>query len=160
MLQQRKMVAEFYVTGSAIAVGTITWAEVRTLADAGMGIGAHDVHHVQLAALGSGRPPASAATMWAEVSGARTLIYDHIGVYPDSMAYVGGGFDATLVSLVQKAGYTTARSIIRGIHQTVANRYTLRVVALAPLDDIVDFYAGTLVCGLPTFVAKVTGAAH
>jgi hypothetical protein len=26
MLQQRKMVAEFYVTGSAIAVGTITWA--------------------------------------------------------------------------------------------------------------------------------------
>jgi peptidoglycan/xylan/chitin deacetylase (PgdA/CDA1 family) len=160
MLQQRGMVAEFYLTLDAIRYDEITWAEVRQLAAAGMGIGAHDVHHVQLAALGSGRPDASPDVMWAEVNGARQIIGQRIGTLPDSMAYVGGGFDATLVALVRKAGYTTARSIIRGIDQSPDHRYTLRVVAIAPHDDVVDYFSGELVPGLPTFVAKITGASQ
>jgi len=158
MLRERGMVAEFYLTLDAIRSGDITWAEVKELADAGMGIGAHDVHHVQLAQLCEGRPDASPSVMWAEVSEARTIIGQHLGTPPDSMAYVGGGFDATLVALVKKAGYTTARSVIRGIDQSVDHRFTLRVVALVAHDDVVDYYTGELVPGLPTFVAKITGA--
>ena len=109
MLKKRGMVAEFYLTLQAIDHGNLTWDEVRELAAAGNGIGAHDVHHVQLTAFGTGRKPASPAVMWAEVNGARQTIGDHIGVYPDSMAYVGGGYDATLQRLVEQAGYTTAR---------------------------------------------------
>ena len=75
-----------------------------------------------------------------------------------TMAYVGGGFDATLVGLVRRAGYTTARSIIRGIRQPEADRYTLRVVALAPGDDVIDADLGEITPGVPTFAAKVTGA--
>lgn len=157
LLQSHGMVAEFYVTGTAIADGAISWAEVRTLAAAGEGIGAHDVHHVQLAMLGAHHPPASAATMWAEVSGMRALIAREVGLTPDSMAYVGGGFDATLEMLVRKAGYTTARSIVRGINQSRDNRYQLRVVAIGPHDDVVDPVAGTLVPGLPTFIARMQG---
>ena len=73
MLEERGMVAEFYLTLDAIKHGNLTWSEVRRLAAAGNGIGAHDVHHVQLTALGPGRRSASPQTMWAEVNGAREI---------------------------------------------------------------------------------------
>ena len=157
MLQARGMVAEFYVTLAAIADGNITWPEVRTLAAAGDGIGAHDVHHVQLAELGAGRPDASPATMWAEISGARQTIGQHIGVYPDSMAYVGGGFSPELEALARQAGYTTARSIRRGIVQGVALRYQLVVVRVGPFDDVTNVVSGAIDPSLATFVARMHG---
>ncbi|HEX7473464.1 MAG TPA: polysaccharide deacetylase family protein, partial [Candidatus Limnocylindrales bacterium] len=156
-LRQHHMVAEFYLTLDAIASGSIGWPEVRALARAGNGIGAHDVHHVQLANLGRGRPNAPAARMWTEVHDIRGVIKAHIGVAPDSMAYVGGGFDRTLEGLVRKAGYTTARCITRGIVQTVANRFTLRVVRIGAQDDVADVVSGSIVAGLPTFVARMHG---
>ena len=156
-LRQHHMVAEFYLTLDAIANGNIGWPEVRALAQAGNGIGAHDVHHVQLANLGQGRPNAPRARMWSEVHDIRGVIKAHIGVAPDSMAYVGGGFDRLLEGLVRKAGYTTARSIIRGIVQTVASRFTLRVVRIGARDDVADVLSGSIVTALPTFVARMHG---
>ena len=155
-LRSRGMVAEFYLTLDAIAPGSITWRDVRALALAGNGIGAHDVHHIQLTGV-PGRAHASAAVMWTEVHDIRAVIKRHIGVAPDSMAYVGGGFDATLMALVRKAGYTTARSILRGIVQTKAHRYRLAVVRIGAHDDVVDPKTETLVEGLPTFTARVAG---
>lgn len=157
MLRKRGMVAEFYLTLDAIKAGALSWSDVRLLAKAGNGIGAHDVNHVQLAMLGAGHAPASAAVMWDQVKRAREIIAREVGVAPDSMAYVGGGFNDTLVRLVRKAGYTTARSIIRGIVQRKGDRYLLRVVRIGPRDDIVDLVAGTLVPGLPVFTARMHG---
>ena len=157
LLRSHAMVAEFYVTGTAIADRNISWREVRLLAAAGDGIGAHDVHHVQLAGLGAHHSPAPAVTMWAEVTGMRTLITREVGTAPDSMAYVGGGFDPTLEALVRKAGYSTARSILRGIVQTSARRFELRVVRIGVHDDVLDPLTGALVPGLPTFAARMHG---
>jgi peptidoglycan/xylan/chitin deacetylase (PgdA/CDA1 family) len=155
MLKARGMVAEFYLTLDAIKHGNLTWAQVRRLAAAGNGIGAHDVHHVQLAALGPGRKPASTDVMWAEINDARTIIGANVGVDPDSMAYVGGGFDATLQRLVEEAGYTTARSILRGVVQDPDRRFALRVVRVGVHDDVVTLVGGALVPGLPTFTARM-----
>lgn len=157
-LQQRGMVAEFYLTLAAVDNDFVTWGDVRALARAGMGIGCHDVHHVQLAGLLDGRPDASAAKMWDEINGCRVRVGEELGTPPDSMAYVGGGFDPRLVSLVAKAGYTTARSILRGIVQKESQRFSLRVIAIAAHDDVTDPYLGLLVPGLPTFAAKMAGA--
>jgi peptidoglycan/xylan/chitin deacetylase (PgdA/CDA1 family) len=157
MLEARHMKGEFYLTLSAIATGSITWTEVETLAKAGEGIGAHDVHHVQLAARGGGLPDASPATMWAEVHGARQAIGAHIGIYPDSMAYVGGGFSPELEALAQKAGYTTARSILRGIVQTSPRRYELCVIRIGPFDDVINVVSGLINPNLPTFIARMHG---
>ncbi len=157
MLESRAMVGEFYITVAAIDDGSISWAEVQTLADAGEGIGGHDVHHTQLAELGHGRPDASPATMWAEVNGARQIIGAHLGIYPDSMAYVGGGFNPALEALAQRAGYTTARSILRGIVQTVALRYQLHVVRIGPFDDVLNVVTGTINPSLPTFISRMHG---
>lgn len=156
-LEQHHMIAEFYLTLDAVVDGMITWPEVKSLARAGNGIGAHDLHHVQLANLGHGRPDVSASRMWSEVHDIRAVIAAHVGVVPDSMAYVGGGFDRTLEALVRKAGYTTARSIVRGVIQTVARRFELRVVRIGARDDVADVLTGSMVPGLPTFTARMHG---
>lgn len=157
MLQTRGMRAEFYLTLAAIGDGNISWPEVQALADAGQGIGAHDVHHVQLAQLGRGKPDAAPATMWSEVNDARQMIRSHIGVYPDSMAYVGGGFSPALEALVEQAGYTTARAILRGIVQAPARRFELHVVRIGPYDDITNRLTWAVDPALPTFVARMHG---
>ena len=157
MLKKRGMVAEFYLTLDAIRHGNLTWDEVRQLAAAGNGIGAHDVHHFQLTALGPGRRSASRATMWTEINDVRQIIGARIGVFPDSMAYVGGGYDARLQRLVQQAGYTSARSINRGVVQTSRSRFALRVVRVGAHDDVTDVVGGVLVPGLPTFAARMAG---
>jgi peptidoglycan/xylan/chitin deacetylase (PgdA/CDA1 family) len=155
-LEARGMVAEFYLTLDAIKHGNLTWAEVRRLARAGNGIGAHDVHHVQLAGVPH-RKPASRKRMFREVVGARRAIAEHVGIAPDSMAYVGGGFNRTLIAQVRRAGYTTARSVLRGIHQDASRRYALRVVRIAARDDVESVAAGALDPALPVFAAKMTG---
>ena len=157
LLRAHGMVAEFYVTLEAIARRTISWADVQTLATNGMGIGAHDVHHVQLAMRGPHRPPADEATMRAEVDGARQAIEEHIGVAPDSMAYVGGGFNPTLVGLVDMTGYQTARSVLHGLIQRWSDRLTLRVVRIGPYDDVTDRQSWSVDPGVPLFAAKVSG---
>ncbi len=157
MLQARGMVAEFYLTLDAVQFGNLTWKEARRLVAAGNGIGAHDVHHVQLTAFGNGHPRASEATMWAEVSEARRIIGVHVGVFPDSMAYVGGGYDSPLEGLVRNAGYTTARTINRGIEQDPAHRFRLRVVRIGAHDDVANLVHGVLVPNLPTFAARLRG---
>jgi peptidoglycan/xylan/chitin deacetylase (PgdA/CDA1 family) len=159
LLRAHGMVAEFYVTLDAIAGHRISWADVETLAANGMGIGAHDVNHVQLAMLGSTHAPASSSTMWFQVDQARLRIGERIGAAPDSMAYVGGGFDATLMSLVGRAGYSTARSIRHGVVQDWADRFALRVVRIGVYDDVTDRIAWILDPALPVFAAKVTGRA-
>ena len=157
MLQARGMVAEFYLTLDAVQFGNLTWKEARRLVAAGNGIGAHDVHHVQLTAFHNGHPSASEATMWAEVSEARRIIGVHVGVFPDSMAYVGGGYDTRLEGLVRNAGYTTARTINRGIEQDPAHRFRLRVVRIGVHDDVANLVHGVLVPDLPTFAARLRG---
>ena len=156
LLRERGMVAEFYVVVENIA-RALTWDELRALAAAGNGIGAHGLHHIQLAALGNGIAPASAAVMRAEVVGARSKIAAEIGQEPDSFAYVGGGYDATLAQVVRAAGFTTARSIKPGMSQDPDLRYALKVARISVYDDIRDLFAGTLVPGLPTFQKHVTG---
>jgi peptidoglycan/xylan/chitin deacetylase (PgdA/CDA1 family) len=154
-LQKRGMVAEFYVVIANVG-RSISWADIRALAKAGNGIGAHDVQHVQLA--GGGVTTASAATMRYQVTEAKRLIELNVGVKVDSMAYVGGGFNATLMRIVQEAGYTTARSIERGVLQKPGIRFHLHVSRIGWKDDVVNVYTGKLVPGLPTFAKRVSGA--
>ena len=155
-LRKRGMVAEFYLTLDAIKVDAIDWGDIRELVAAGNGIGAHDVHHVQIAGL-PGKRTTSVPVMWKEINDIRAVILANTGVAPDSMAYVGGGYDDTLMGLVAAAGYTTARSINRGIVQTVGRRYRLRVVRIGASDDVIDPRKQTLVPGLPTFAARMRG---
>jgi peptidoglycan/xylan/chitin deacetylase (PgdA/CDA1 family) len=153
MLEARHMVAEFYVTIDALHSGGMSWPELRRLAAAGNGIGAHGLHHRQLAALGHGHPSASVAAMRRDVLGVRDQLTARLGVVPDSFAYVGGGYDDALRRVVAEAGFTTARSIVHGRFQTPARRDVLRVVRIGFRLDVVSVAHGTLAKGLPGFAA-------
>ncbi len=153
-LVKRGMVAEFYVVIANVG-RSISWDDVRALAAAGMGIGAHDVQHFQLA--GGGVATASAAVMRYQVTEAKRRLEEKTGVTVDSMAYVGGGYNEALMAIVKQAGYTTARSIERGVIQTPANRYRLRVSRISWHDDVTDLYGGRMAPGLPTFAMRVSG---
>jgi peptidoglycan/xylan/chitin deacetylase (PgdA/CDA1 family) len=153
-LQKRKMVAEFYVVLANVG-RSISWNDVKTLAKAGMGIGSHDVQHVQLA---GGVPTASTAAMRYQVTESKRQLEAQTGVVVDSIAYVGGGYDATLMQLAHDAGYLTARSIERGVQQSAAIRYHLHVSRVSWHDDVTDLYKGTMAAGLPTFAKRVSGA--
>jgi Polysaccharide deacetylase len=157
MLQAHRMIAEFYISTTLMNDRNFGWGDVRDFAAAGMGIGAHDIHHVQLTERGAGIPPASVARMTTEVAGARQIITERAGIVPDSMAYVGGGFDATLIGVVTAAGYTTARSIQRGVDQAPDLRFRMRVSRIGMYDDVVSLSRFAIVPGLPTFSDRVTG---
>jgi peptidoglycan/xylan/chitin deacetylase (PgdA/CDA1 family) len=154
-LQKRAMVAEFYV--SIANVGrSISWDDVKTLAKAGMGIGSHHVQHVQLA--GGGVPTASLATMRYQLTESKRQLEAQTGVVVDSVAYVGGGFNATLMQVAHDAGYLTGRSIERGVAQSSAIRFHLHVSRVSWKDDVTDLAKGTMAPGLPMFAKRVSGA--
>jgi peptidoglycan/xylan/chitin deacetylase (PgdA/CDA1 family) len=157
LLRERHMIAEFYVTLQSIPSGGMSWPELRALAAAGNGIGAHGLHHRQLAGLPGPHRAVSEAMMRREVERPRVILEQKLGIVPDSMAYVGGGFDATLRRVVREAGYTTARSILHGRIQDPANRYVLRVLRIGSGLDVLDPVAGTLRPGLPGFTRLVLG---
>ena len=158
-LRARGMVAEFYLTLDAIKHGNLSWAQVRRLARAGNGIGAHDVHHVQLAGA-PGRKPASRKRMFREVDGARRAIAAHVG----SRAGLDGLCRRRLQRAADPAGPPG------GLHHGPigrprdppgpGHRFTLRVVRVAARDDVLSVAAGTVDPLLPEFAAKMTGRAH
>jgi peptidoglycan/xylan/chitin deacetylase (PgdA/CDA1 family) len=158
MLLARRFRAEFYVTVNRLDAG-FSWDDVHALADAGMGIGAHDMDHIQLV---GGGTIASLGEMRYQVGRAKEVLEAQLGVTVDSMAYVGGGFNETLERVAAEAGYRTARSILRGVEQRPDERYALRVSRIGVFDDVVDgtfenAMACRLTAGLPMFEARVTG---
>ena len=159
LLQANGFTAEFYVSLDNIG-SSITWDQLREMAAAGMGIGAHDVNHFQLT--GGPVTPASPEVMRYQVTEAKRVLESQLGIPVDSMAYVGGGYDATLMGIVQAAGYSSARAVNRGTWQEPGARYRLRVSRLGFWDDIVSgTFESAVNCdldpALPTFESRVLG---
>jgi peptidoglycan/xylan/chitin deacetylase (PgdA/CDA1 family) len=155
LLQRHGMVAEFYTNVRNVYRGALSFDDLRVLAAAGNGIGAHGIDHVQLAGFAGGARPYSDAQTFKEIAGAKAILEREVGVIVDSMAYVGGGLDAALIEMVRAAGYTSARTIIRGTMQHPDQPFELRVVRIGVHDDVVSIRAGILDPGLPTFAAMV-----
>lgn len=157
LLRERGMVAEFYVTLQALTSGGMSWPDLRALAAGGNGIGSHGLHHRQLAGFGRSHPASTEEEMRREVERSRDLLAENLGIVPDSYSYVGGGQNAMLRRLVREAGYTTARSILRGRAQDVSQRYLLRVLRVGSRLDVRNVVRGTLVTGLPGFTKLMLG---
>lgn len=151
--------AEFYVSLDNIG-SSVTWDQLREMAAAGMGIGAHDVNHFQLT--GGPITPASPEVMRYQVTEAKRVLESQLGMTVDSMAYVGGGYDATLMRIVQEAGYSSARAVNRGTWQEPGARYRLRVSRIGFWDDVVGgTFESAMNCvldpAMPVFESRVAG---
>jgi len=111
---RRRVVSELpaalEVEPPAAADAHLTWDEVRLLADAGWGIGAHTCSHPILTRL----PPEAAAR---EVAGSAERVTAELGRPPVAFAYPNGGradFDESIEEAVAVAGMTVAFSLLPG----------------------------------------------
>lgn len=84
-----------------MGLSTLTFAQLRDLAAAGMEIGAHTARHTPLAGL-------DAAALRAETAGAWQTLADGLGEAPVSFCYPYGSYDAAAAEAVAAAGFTQA----------------------------------------------------
>ncbi len=110
----------------------MTAAQVRAMDAAGMVIGSHTVHHVDLAAV----PLAEAA---AEIDGGKAALERLLGHSVLDFAYPYGGFTAAVVQLVQRAGFRDAVSTLGGDAQALNGRFLLHRTEIGGAPSIATF---------------------
>ncbi|MEO5875816.1 MAG: polysaccharide deacetylase family protein [Streptosporangiaceae bacterium] len=151
--------ATFYVvSGRVYEKGTshddpkqMSWAEIKSVADAGNEIGGHTVDHWPLdSQTAAGQEDA----IKRDVENLRAQGYD-----PRSFAYPKGDYNATSIDLVKKYGYTTARRV-----GPITLATALKVETIPPADVLQirapgSFKRGTTLDQLKNYVtnAEATG---
>jgi peptidoglycan/xylan/chitin deacetylase (PgdA/CDA1 family) len=94
--------ATLYVSSGLVGTpGHVSRAQLSTLADDGLQIGAHTINHVDLTTLGD----AQAAH---EIAGSRASLAAWSGTSIDSFAYPAGRYDARVERLVRASGFQNA----------------------------------------------------
>jgi peptidoglycan/xylan/chitin deacetylase (PgdA/CDA1 family) len=118
-LERYHMVATFFViTGRMTEPGFLSAAQIRALDRAGMDIGDHTAHHVDLALL-------SAAQLRNETSGSRHVLESVVGHPVYSFAYPFGAYDAAAVAAVRAAGFTLAYTTAAGTTESTRAPLTM-----------------------------------
>jgi peptidoglycan/xylan/chitin deacetylase (PgdA/CDA1 family) len=102
VLLAHHMTAAFYIiTGRFHEAGFVDEAQVRQLDAAGMDVGAHTRHHLDLPSLG-------AAQLQDEVAGSRQDLERVLHHPIASFAYPAGAYDAAAIDAVRRAGFAIA----------------------------------------------------
>ncbi|PZR79686.1 MAG: polysaccharide deacetylase [Candidatus Aeolococcus gillhamiae] len=107
---------DFVVSGFIGRPSYMSAAQVLAMDAAGIVIGCHTVHHVDLAAV-------SLATARTEIDGSKATLEQLLGHPVLDFAYPYGGFSAAVVALVQQAGFRDAVSTMYGDTQALSARY-------------------------------------
>ncbi len=104
ILEQYHYPVTFFVFTNAInRHGFLTWRDLHALIAAGMTIGDHTRSHPYLARI------TSTSTLWSEIDGSKKLLEKKLDVPINEFAYPFGEYNPTILSLVKKAGYKSAR---------------------------------------------------
>jgi peptidoglycan/xylan/chitin deacetylase (PgdA/CDA1 family) len=113
-LQRWHWVATFFViTGRFTEPGFLTADQIRQLDQAGMDIGDHTAHHVDLRLLGP-------AELTSETAGSRRVLQRTLGHFVYAFAYPFGAHNDAVVSAVRSAGYTLAYTTVGGVTESTA----------------------------------------
>jgi peptidoglycan/xylan/chitin deacetylase (PgdA/CDA1 family) len=101
-LKRMHMVATFFViTGRTSEPGFVNDAQIRELDRAGMDVGDHTAHHVDLRAITSSQ-------LEMETAGSRRALEHILGHRVYAFAYPFGAYDDAVVAAVKSAGFTLA----------------------------------------------------
>jgi peptidoglycan/xylan/chitin deacetylase (PgdA/CDA1 family) len=98
--------------------GFLSAAQIRALDRAGMDIGDHTAHHVDLALL-------SSAQLRTETAGSRHALEAVVGHPVYSFAYPFGAYDAAAVAAVRAAGFTFAYTTTGGTTESTRAPLTM-----------------------------------
>ncbi len=134
ILQRYGARASFYVSAGFLGDGRhLTWAQLRAMRAAGMEIGCHGTHHLDLATL-------DRATAEREIG----HCVETLGRYlarPTTYAYAAGKWNDTTLALVRAAGLKAALTERPGTVTSLASPYTLPRRRVARDDDLRAFAA-------------------
>lgn len=141
VLERHRMTAAFYIiTDRFHEPGFLNPTEIRRLDAAGMDIGAHTRHHVDLRTVG-------ASQLADEIAGSRRDLERIVGHPIDSFAYPAGRYDAAVVAAVRRAGFALAVTTDPGTLEHSASPLLLPRVRVSRETTV----AGLLACiGAPS----------
>ncbi len=118
-LERWHMVATFFViTGRMTEPGFLDADQIRELDRAGMDVGDHTAHHVDLRTL-------TPAELNAETAGSRQVLERVLGHPVYYFAYPFGAYDAGVLQAVRAAGFTMAYTTMYGVTESAADPLTM-----------------------------------
>ncbi len=118
-LQRFHMVATFFViTGRTTEPGFLTTGQIRQLDQAGMDVGDHTAHHVDLRLL-------TATQLRTETAGSKRVLEQVLGHPVYYFAYPFGAYNDAVVKAVRAAGFTLAYSTAGGTTESTAAPLTM-----------------------------------
>ena len=97
----------------------LKWDEVKTMVDANMVIGDHTKSHPELSKIKDD------AMLRKEIEDSKKIIEAKIGRPVNDFAYPFGDYTSHTVDIVMQAGYKSARTVLKGTHQTNDIVFTL-----------------------------------
>ena len=119
--------ATVFVTPGEVGLpGFATWEQVRTMANSGMTIGSHTMHHSYL-------PLVPAEQLPEELAGSKTVIEERIQRPISFLSYPVGGFTPEAKRLAQEAGYRAACTTNRAVSISM-DRFALRRIKMTDRD--------------------------
>ena len=130
---------DYVVSGFIGRPGYMSATQVKSVDAAGLVVGAHTMHHVDLAAV-----PAPIAQ--AEIVGGKAALEQLLGHPVSDFAYPYGAFTAAVEQMVRNAGFVDAASTIGGDSQWQAAQFELHRTHVGGAPSLADFAAWA---GLP-----------
>jgi peptidoglycan/xylan/chitin deacetylase (PgdA/CDA1 family) len=123
ILEKYHYTATFFVFTNAIGrPGFLSWDNLKELVATGMTIGSHSVSHPYLSRI------TDPTKLWNEINGSKQILQDHLGITVNEFAYPFGMYDPAIITLVQKAGYKSARGDFFSGVQSASRLYTLSAI--------------------------------
>ncbi len=117
-LQRWHMTATFFViTGRMTEPGFLSAEQIRQLDRAGMDVGDHTAHHVDLRAI-------TPSELRMETAGSRRTLDAVLGHPVYYFAYPFGAYNDTVISAVRAAGFTMAYTTAAGTTESTDSRLT------------------------------------
>jgi peptidoglycan/xylan/chitin deacetylase (PgdA/CDA1 family) len=118
-LQRYHMVATFFViTGRTTEPGFLSAQQIRQLDQAGMDVGDHTAHHVDLRQL-------TPTELQSETTGSRQVLDRILGHPVYFFAYPFGAFDDAVVAAVKDAGFSMAYTTAGGTAESTSAPLTM-----------------------------------
>jgi peptidoglycan/xylan/chitin deacetylase (PgdA/CDA1 family) len=118
-LERLHMVATFFViTGRMTQPGFLTADQIRQLDQAGMDVGDHTAHHLDL-------PMLTSSELQEEIAGSRQVLQSVVGHAVYFFAYPFGAYNDNVLQAVKAAGFTMAFTTAGGTSESTTAPFTM-----------------------------------
>lgn len=122
----------YIISGKVGTDGYMTWSQLKELAAGGVEVGAHTVHHFDLAKM-------SPTDQQAEIAGSKADIERNTGLKLVSFCYPSGKYTAVTEAITKAAGFSTATTTEPGSVHYGDDPFALHRVRISPEMGIETF---------------------